>query len=362
MATIRLTALLLLAPTLCAQGVVSPLYYESAEGNSFDSAPFGTTTTPYRYLQVHDDLAGTPRTIRALVLRRDGSASAAAAPAYVVVLDLFLSSAATTAGTMSATFDNNHGANRVQVGSFTQVSFPATTAGTLPRPFEYRIPLPTPYSYNGQGGLCWEARLIARQGSSLVYFNGVSGGSTNPGAATISLGTGCKAGARANPLRLDPSSQMNWPQGAGLFNYTGYFAPANAIGLLALGTSATSFSGIPLPLEIPNTRGEASGPCHVYNSWAFTLPFLADTAGNHSFNLGVPATQEFYGARLFGQGIFADTAPTPSNPLGVVTSNMVEHNWVPPYASLPVGRVYLSGSTGATGTAQSRTGLVVRFE
>jgi hypothetical protein len=362
MTTIRLTSLLLLTPALCAQGVVSPLNYANAEGNTYDSVPFGTTITPYRYLQVHDDLAGTARPISALVVRRDGNISVQPAAAYVMVMDVILSSAATTASTMSTTFDNNHGANRVQVASFHQVSFPATTAGPIPRPFEYRVPLPAPYQYNGQGGLCWEVRLIARQGSGVVYHNGVSGSTTNPAAATLSLGAGCKAGGRTSAVQLSAGSQMNWPQGSGLFSYTGYYAPANSFGILALGTSPTSFSGIPLPFEIPSTRGQTSGVCYLYNSWAFTLPLLADNAGVHSFNLGVPATQEFYGARIFGQGIFVDTATTPSNPLGVVTSNGVEHNWVPPYASLPVGRVHLASSTGPTGTANNRHGLVVRFE
>jgi hypothetical protein len=359
MTLIRLTSMLLLAPALAAQAVVSPRNFTSAEGNSSDAAPFGTTATPYRYLQVHADLT-TPRNITALSLRRDGGSPTTAYPAYTIVVDLFMSSAATTASTMSATFDNNHGANKVQVGSFLQVSFPATSGGAIPRPFEYRIPLPQPYAYNGQGGLCWEARLIAHQGSSTAYHDMVGGSTTNSPMAVVNLGTGCRAAGRTSAVVFNGSSSMNWPQNSGTLNYSGTGAPNNAFGIIALGTNNQSYNGIPLPFEIPGTSGGSSGACRIYNSFAFLFPALADGSGGYTLNVGVPATQEFYGARLFGQSLFADAA---ANPVGAITSNQVEHNWVPPFNNnLPVGRVHLSGSTGATGTAQNRYGLIVQFE
>jgi hypothetical protein len=355
---------LFLLPALAAQNVVSPANFASAEGSSNSSGPFGITAAPYRYLQVHDDLNGTARTIHGFSVRRDGTATTTAYAAYSMTMDVFMSNAATTAGTMSTTFDSNHGANKVQVAAFQQVNFPATTAGTIPRPFEYRIPLAQPYSFNGTGGLCWEVRVLAVQNGAAVAHDMVSGTSANPACAVVSLGTGCKAGGKTSPVTVAGSSSMSWTNGSGSLTYTVTNAPNSGLGILAMGTSNTNFSGIPLPFDIPGTSGAVSGVCRLYNSFAFTLTLTTSATGGASTNLGVPATPLFYGARLFGQTIFADTAVTPSNPLGLVTSNQVEHNWVPPYgaANTPVGRVLLANSTGATGTATSRAGLVVLFD
>jgi hypothetical protein len=359
---IRLSPLFLL-PSLAAQALVSPASFANAEGPSNSSSPFGITATPYRYLQVHDDLNGTARTIHALSVRRDGTSTQAVYPAYSMTMDIFMSNAATTAGTMSTTFDTNHGANKQQVAAFLQVNFPATSGGPIPRPFEYRIPLSQPYSFNGTGGLCWEVKLLARQGTTAVVHDLVTGSSANPGCAILALGTGCKAGGRTTAVGLSATSTMNYTNGSGSFTYNVANAPNNGLGILAMGTSNTNFSGIPLPFEIPNTAGAVSGACYLYNSFAFTLTLTTSATGTASTNLGVPASPLFYGARLFGQTIFADTAVTPSNALGLVTSNQVEHNWVPPYGTTtPIGRVLLSSSTGATGTATNRSGLVVLFD
>ena len=59
-------------PALFAQStLVSPAYFAPLEATSSSVIPFSSSVL-YRHLQVHDDLAGTPRTIKGMSLRRSG--------------------------------------------------------------------------------------------------------------------------------------------------------------------------------------------------------------------------------------------------------------------------------------------------
>src|SRR5688572_16494455 len=106
-------SLSLLASSLCAQSIVSPGHFTNMEGNTGLNLPFPTTTL-YRYQQVHDDVTGSPRTIRGMRYRRDGVGTGAIV-AQTFVVNGWMSTAALTASTMSTTFDLNHGTDKTQV-------------------------------------------------------------------------------------------------------------------------------------------------------------------------------------------------------------------------------------------------------
>src|SRR5688572_8132885 len=141
--------ILALAP-LAAQSVVSPNHFTNSEGPSYSADGFGTTLTPNRYLSIHADLAGAPISISRISFRRDaGSVSQTTLTAYNILCDVLMSTAATTPAAPSATFDNNHGANKQTLLTFGLVNFGQTVAGHMPRPFEYAIPLPNAYAHSG---------------------------------------------------------------------------------------------------------------------------------------------------------------------------------------------------------------------
>jgi hypothetical protein len=353
----HLSAVLLLTPFLSAQGAVSPRHFTHAEGNSYSDAPFGTTTNPYRYLQIHGDVPAM--TISSLAVRRDVTASAAAEAGYGIIADVFLSTAASTVAAPSPTFDSNHGTDKTQVASFKFVNFPATANGPMPRPFEYKIAFDRPFVYGATGPLCWEIRIQSRQNQNNPYHDLVTGSSTNPPVQVNSIGTGCRASGYTSPLFLTQSTNTNWPGGSVNFTYTGSSSPKSTVVFLMMGINDQNFSGIPLPFELPTTRGSASGECRVYLAPVLLLPTFTTASGNFLTNFGLPATPEYNGARLLTQVLAPDAS---ANPIGVVTSNMVSSHWTAPYALVPLSKVSLFGSLGTTGTATVNNGLVVLFE
>ena len=74
MRSASLAYLFVFAPAVAAQGLVSPAHFAAAEAPSSNRFPFGNApSAPFRYLQVHDDLQGSPRAIRGMSFRRVGS-------------------------------------------------------------------------------------------------------------------------------------------------------------------------------------------------------------------------------------------------------------------------------------------------
>ena len=81
--------------------------------------------------------------------------------------------------------------------------------------------------------------------------------------------------------------------------------------------------------------------------------------GGSSSSIPVPATPDLNGLGAHSQLWALDPL---ANPAGLVTSRAVTHGWTAPWTVLGVGRVYLSGSLGAAGTAATNNGLVTRFD
>lgn len=348
---------LVLASGAFAQDVISPKHFAATEGSTYDYQVLGSPSTPGRYLQVHDDLKGTPRTISSLAVRRDGAQTQAFAAGNVLV-DIYVSTATTTASTVDKTFDNNHGTDKVKVAAFKFIQFPATTSGVVPRPFEYAFPFSQPFSFGGANGFCWEVQVSSRTNSSYYYFDYSSGVNSNPYAAVYNKGTGCKATGYTTGMNINPSSSPNWPQNSITLSYSGNYMPKNSLIYLMIGASDTAFGSLTLPFLLPNTTTAPSGPCNVYCDWLVGVPSLTNANGAISQNLGAPVTTAMNGVFIYTQAVAPDAA---ANSWGVALSDMVEHQIVAPWTALPVGNVYLDGAAGATGTVRGGAGYITKF-
>ncbi len=355
-----LSTILLAAASLAPQQqIVSPAHFANAEAPSRRASGIGTTRSPSTLLSIHDELQGTARTIRGVALRLDGEVPGGQSGQQTFVVNVFASTAATTAANPDATFVNNHGPDKVQVTTFALAQIAPARVHGFPAPFELVIPFNRPFAFGGNGPLCLEIQVITRTNSTNYNFDFVSFASSNPRPETRSFGSGCQKASGGGTVVLNPSSSSNWSANTVTLSYNGQRLDANQLVGLIIGGSNTSFSGLPLPFALPNTAGAPSGTCRLYTDIVVQIPGFTNSNGQVSWNLSVPVTTASNGASLFGQVLQPDAA---ANPWGVVLSNAAEHHVVAPYPSIPVGTVYNDSSTGPTGTVLKSAGYVMRFD
>jgi hypothetical protein len=351
---------LLLAQSLCGQ-VVSPAHFTKTEANTYAYIGPGSTSTPDRILQVHDDLGTTSRSLTGVAFRRDGSLSSASYnyAAYTILCDIFVSNAATTSATTSTVFDTNHGANKTQVGAFRLAQFPATTHSGAPAPFDYKITFAQPWVFNGVGALCLDIKFTSKTNTATVYLDYQStASSTNPGAYDEARGTGCKATTYTQPVTLSGSSTPNWPANSLTLNWSGNYLPKSSLVYLCLGASDKVWTSLPLPLPLPGTGGMPSGTCTVYTDWSVQIPSLANATGGMSQNIGFPVNAFMNGLNVYSQLVALDAA---ANIYGGVMSNLQVHQVIAPYTTIPVSLVYSQSGLPVNGTLNKNQGYVVQF-
>lgn len=348
-----------MTPTLAGQVVYSPANFATAEANTVGWGGLGIALSPSVLLSIHDELQGTPRTIRAVSVRRDGITNPQSYPAASWLVSVFASTAVTTAATPSATLAANHGADKKTVAQFVLVQLPASTFSGPEAPFEFRIPFTTPFQFGGAGPLCLEIQVHSRSHTGTYYLDYATGQSTNPAPAFVTWGVGCNATGIGSPMSLAPNSTANWPGAAASLGYHGTSMPASGLVTLLLGGSRTTFGGLQLPFELPTTASGTSGPCSIYNDVLITIPALTTATGTLTLHVGFTATPVLNGVSLFGQVLTLDAA---ANPWGMVTSNGVQHEILAPYGAIPIGTVNSDNTIGPTGVPLPNQGYVMKFE
>lgn len=348
-----------LAGGLAAQSIVSPAHFATAPGNSNGYAGVGHYASISRHLQVHDDLAGTPRLIHRVALRRDTPVNDVPVPASTLVCDLRLSTAASSAAAPLASFDANHGTNAQTVASFQLYQLPASPPTAATMPFEYVLPFNQPWSFDGQGPLAWEIRVHSSNTSGGFLLDACANAGANPKPAAAAFGRGCRAFGANQPATLSGDAAPSWSSGGMTLSWLGGNLPANTLTWLALGTSSSAWGNLALPAEVPLTAQAASGACTIYTDWTAFLPVLTNASGTLSTNLGASIFRSQHGRSVFAQAIALDPN---ANSYGAITSNLVEHVIVAPFGDVPVGQVSLASSHGANGQASARRGAIVRFD
>lgn len=342
------TTLLTLAATLLAlpaapraQGtsprpVVDPVPFEWARTRIDTGFPFGyPDRRVLRYQQIHDGLAGTPRTVQGIAWRRAPN-DIAPVPAFTAVVEMRFSTAPHPAAAVDARFAANVGADETVVTPQRTVSFPATSGpwSGETAPFDYQLPADVPFAFGGGGPLCVELRVADHQNRVPTRFALHAEGYPH----LAGFGDGC--GNLALTTGLAGTEAVHRLGGL----------PANAPAVLLFGQDfrQSAAGALPLDLEPYGAPG-----CSLGVAPLFDLRGRADSSGVLETRVpidGVPPGV-WYGVQ--GAAVLPGV-----NALGVVTSNTAV---VLPQAGRTVGRVWAEDLSLATGQRQPVFGLVLQI-
>lgn len=355
MQRLHLSCSLLFASLASAQ-FVSPPHYTNAEGTSNNVFPFGNTTVPFRFEQVHDNVPAMA--ITGLAFRHN--AAAVTYPAHAVTIDAWVSTATVSSGTATNDFDTNHGSDKAQVVINQTFNHPASDSRCVPGDFILRYPLQAPFVFAGVGSVCWEVQVTAKTQTTSVTHDALAGNVVNPPLQVGRGGLGCLATGRTAAMLAAGGSTMSWSTNSGTLTVNTTNAPANAPVFHMVGVDKNSCNGLPLPIELPGTSGSPSGSCFLHTCYIGgpVNSGVASAAGAWSSALPVPAFPWWNGFTLLSQTVAVDPS---ANAYSVVTSPLVAHGWVAPTPASDVARIFLSASLSNPGTLSLSSALVTQF-
>jgi hypothetical protein len=358
-------AALALASVLSAQTpYVSPAHFATTESLTNNTFPFGFTSTPFRYQQIHDDVPAM--VISGLQFRHDSTSSGTVRPQFDITIDAWISTAATAASGAQSTFDNNHGLDKIQCVTNRTITTPTNDPSSLPGPWLLDIPFDTGVVFPFAGSpasVCWEVHVTARTNTGTIAFDAVTGSGTsplNPPLAASRGGVGCIATGQTQPMLAAPTATaMDWPNGTGNLTVNGSRLEPNGFVIWINGLDKTQWQGIPLPFVLPGTPGAPSGTCTLYTDLGFLTLAQASATGTASLTLPLVVSPALHGVVVYTQ--IAGIDPV-ANPFGFTTSNLAVQQLVAPYTlPAPGCRIYSSSSLAPTGTVGLTTFLVTRF-
>jgi hypothetical protein len=351
---LRIYAFTLLISGLTAQSYTSPAFFANAEGLNNNVFPFGSTTVPFRFAQVHDDLPAGLIT----GMRFRHNLATAAYPAHSVTIDAWVSTAVTPSTGASNVFDNNHGFDKIQVISNRTYNHPASVAGQAPGEWLLDYPFDVPFVFGGApNSLCWEVHVTAKTQTTSVIYDSAGQGSTNPAIQVGRGGTGCLSTGRATAMQCNATQAMNWTTG-GTATITGSNLLANGPVFLATGFDRVAWPGGLLPQLIPTSNLGPSGSCFLYVNSVVTNFALASAAGGVTQVINIPTDPTLHSMVLYSQILGLDAT---ANAFGITASDFATHAVVGPHGAQPVSRIFLSGSLGATGNLSGASYLVTNF-
>lgn len=329
--------LALATSALAAQShTISPAGLAPVFGGNTTGYPWGYGTMPvFRYQQIHDDLAGRPRVLLGLAVRR--KEAGAAWPALGPTLQLDLSTAAVGSQSATSTFATNHGTNRTTVMASRVVNFPIANPPTnnLPAPFTYVMQFDNPYLHTGQGGICWEVLMTANPYTGATVLN--LDLAQNALARNLTYGTGCGGTTLAGSYAV-PNLTLT---AAGLV--------PNGPAFLMIGVDNGSSAGVPLPLDLAFLN--AAG-CFLFVHPALVLTLVANAVGTATFTANLVAIHPNLVAS------FQVAAPSASIPMGLAfTNGFFSTPNMPPTCM----RNWNSNTSSPTGNLQIVYGLVTDF-
>lgn len=265
-----------LAASLAAQTTtVSPTGFATVEGVGNNAFPFtnNATAPSRRYMQIHSDVTG-PIVITKLSFRPNGNTTGFAGSA-ACDMEMFMGDSLPYDSPRWVLAQNYLG---VPQNSLTRqvINWGPLAAGS-PAPFEFNVPLTTPFVYTGAASLAWEAVV-----HSLTFTTpfatqmDVESSTITTGTTGTSTGVGCTVTGQASAMTLamtHSDSAGTWSFGCTVAN-----GPASAPAFLYLGVSNPnlSFPGLcsnlytDLVLSLPLGATDANGYSGTFSNVAGT--------------------------------------------------------------------------------------------
>lgn len=351
---LRIAAAVLLASALGAQGYTSPAFFVQTEGPNNNVFPFGNTTVPFRFAQIHDDVPAGVIT----GMRFRHNLTTTQYPAHSVTIDAWVSTAVTPAAGANATFDNNHGVDKIQVIFNRTYNHPASVAGQAPGAWLLDYPFDVPFVFSGApSSLCWEVHVTAKTQTVSVVHDSAGQGTTNPAIQVGRGGTGCFATGRTTAMLCNATQAMNWTTG-GTATITGSNLLASGAVFVCTGFDRIAWPGGLLPALIPTSDVGPSGACYLQVNPLVNNFAVATAGGGVTQIVNVPADPSLHSLVLYSQILGLDAS---ANNFGVTASNFATHQVLGPHGAQPVSRIFLSGSLAANGTVSGSSYLVTNF-
>ncbi|MEZ5966104.1 MAG: hypothetical protein R3F56_19870 [Planctomycetota bacterium] len=249
---------------------------------------------------------------------------------------------------VSTTFDNNYLAPAVRVYDRQIFSLPTVpSVSTGPNPNTIWIPLDRTFAYDNTHNLVVEYRIFANSNGNAAFTYRLDVGSFV--SDTTTFGTACQTSSNRSPAITTQPVQAGGSMGLSLTN-----GPASSSGVLLIGSSNSTWNGVPLPLGLDSFG--ATG-CTLQVAIDANVTISTNTGGALSVSLPVPGVLALYGRTLYFQAALGDLF---ANSAGFVTSASASTTiGVSPQATM----LAATGSTTATiGSRTNSTGLISLFE
>lgn len=307
---------------------VAPAAYANQFGGSDNAIPFWPAPTRYQQLFSADQFGGA-FTIAGLGLRRNDSATVEV-DAALVQLEIRIGRTSRTPATLSATFaDNFDPGTELVVLPAGLVQFPKhpAAAATDPTVFDIVIPFSVPYAYTPGPGQNLVVQLT-QDGASMPGYTYVMDAAGSASTARVygspaSAASGTKEAGYGLVMclyaltnqALPKLSSTQTPQIGNDFPVQLAQARPFAPAVLLLGGSNTSWSGLPLPLDLAPYG--ASG-CNLLAAPSSTNVRSVKSDGTAKVTYQIPLSLQLVGATFYNQWAVLDPL---ANAWGIAFSN-----------------------------------------
>jgi hypothetical protein len=343
----------LLSEALPAQAPthISPVAAATSLGDSNNSIPFSWTPTAYQQVHSLSSFSSTaPAVLTSLNFRMASGFINRAG--RTIDVEIFMSESPNDAPSASGTFANNVvAATEVNVFPRAMVALPQVPDNSwVIAPF---APFAAPFVFIGQAHISWRAIVWGNSNNNSIFSypldawspSGTTGNTGSVTAGCQSANGGTRTATMTNGVPI-LGSHLG-------FSGNSYVPTGGLPALLAIGSSASAFFGIPLPFDL--TAAGAPG-CFLYNNWLDVQvgTTQASASGDVTISLAMPNDPSLAGAQFYSQYLFAQPG---ANPLGVfATQGRFLRFGSPPGLT----RIYASGVPNATsGTVGTNYGMAI---
>jgi hypothetical protein len=312
---------------------ISPVAAASGTGNSNNAIPFSWTPTAYQQVHSANSFHNTSPTLVSRMRLRMATPNRTG---QTIDVELFMSASPNDAASASSTFANNVTGTEVNVFTRKMVLLPTVPDNSWAvAPFPFDNPFPFIATH-----LSWRAIVWGNSNNNQIFSYPLDAWQNASASAATPIGTGCRA---ANGSAAATQSVTGLGLGTtAAYGGSSFVAAGGVPALLAIGTSATTFQGIPLPFDL--TPAGAPG-CSIYNNWlaVFATVTSPGPTGPATVNVPIPNDQALANTTHYSQFLFVSPA---ANALGVFTSTGSANRIGGP---IGITRIYASGNPGATG-------------